>query len=90
MNSHLNDFLHFSLLGRHVTDIHFCLAPGRIIATICSTISEMLKYSGPHDGLLAGIAGCDFKILFKACFVSATPLDSALDSSELCLRRGQG
>lgn len=91
MNSHLNDFLHFASLGRHFTDIHFHLIPSRIIpTTISSTITEMLRCSGPHAGLLAGIAGCNFKIIFKAFFVSATPLDSTLDGSNLCFRLAQG
>lgn len=91
MNLHLNDFLHFASLGRHFTGIHFRLVPGRIIpSTISSTITETLRCSGPHAGLLAGIAGYNFKIVFKACFVSATTLDSALDGSELCFRLGQG
>lgn len=91
MNSHLNDFLHFGSLGRHFTDTDFRLVPGGIIlATISSTVTEMFRCSGPHAGLLTGTAGCNFKILFKACFVSAPPWDSALDGSELCFRLGQG
>lgn len=91
MNLHLNDFLHFASLGRHFTDIHFHLVPGGIIpAAISSTIMEMLRCCGSHAGLLASTDGCNFKILFKACFVSATPLESALDGSELCFRLGQG
>lgn len=83
--------LHFASLGRHFTDIHFHLVPGRIIpTTISSTITETLRCRGSHAGLLEGIDGCNFKILLKACFVSATPLDSALDGSELCFRLGQG
>lgn len=91
MNLHLNDFLHFASLGRHFTDIHFDLAPGRIIPeTISNTITETLRCCGSHAGLLAGTDGCNFKILFKAYFVSATPLESTLDGSELCFWLGQG
>lgn len=89
MNWHLNDFLHFASLRRHFTGIQFHLVSSRIVPTTISS-TETLRCSGPHAGFLAGIAGCNFKILFKVFFVSATPLDFALDSSELCFRLGQG
>lgn len=63
LNSHLNEIQHFSSLGRHFTDIHFGLILGRIIpTTISSTITGKLRCSGPHAGLFAGTAGCNFKV----------------------------
>lgn len=50
----------------------------------------MFRCCGSHAGLPAGTDGCNFKILFKAWVVSAKPLESALDGSELCFRLGQG